>query len=87
MVVLATQSISQECQAGNQLHATNKERIIIHLAKNTPPPSPSPTKAKEHETQAIPIASRGEKQDNTKEQQTHTPKATWRAQRVRRATR
>jgi hypothetical protein len=40
-------------------------------------PLPSPTKAREWETQAMPIAPRGEWREKTKELQPHTPKATW----------
>lgn len=58
---------SQECLVGNQLQITNKEREVIHLIENNP--LSSPKKAQEQEIQAIPIGPRGERQVETKEQQ------------------
>jgi hypothetical protein len=51
------------------------------------PPLPSPTKAQEREIQTIPIVPRGETQEEMKEWQPHTPKATWRAHKVVQASR
>ena len=49
MVILLQLSTSQECMARNQVQVTDKERRVIHLAKNTP--LPSPTKNQEREIQ------------------------------------
>ena len=69
-------SILQECVAGYQVQTANKIReknLIWHKT----PPLHSPTKVQEWETQTTLIAPRGERREETNEQQPHTLKIKW----------
>ena len=57
-------STSQECPVGSQVQVANKERRVIHLAKNTPHPLPQKPRMGDTNHSTTP---RGERQEETKE--------------------